>query len=212
MRMSVWMAMTAVLAATLAASACGPGGSSSSSNSTDGSGGIETSPDGGDGTGGSGGVCSSSDFESQVITFCKAQNPPSPNPGELGASCVDGSQCSSQYCLEPFGSAAYCSLLCPNGNECPIGYSCQDTGVDGPACYQDVCIYGGSDAAECTSNLLDELDTACHSECEASRVQAWIECLAAAGRLCGQEDAAEKCGIERGLVESCCIACDTFSW
>lgn len=168
---------------------------------------------GGEGAGSSG-VCSSKDFEDQVITICKAQNPPSPQPGETGASCADGTQCDSQYCLEPFGSPAYCSLLCPMGSECPQGYSCQDTGTaDGAACYQDVCVYGGTDAADCTANLLAELDTACSSsDCEAGKIQGWMDCLTGAGRVCGPEDAAEKCGIERGFVESCCAGCDESSW
>jgi hypothetical protein len=118
-----------------------------------------------------------------------------------------------QYCLEPFGSLAYCSMPCPAGNECPIGFDCQDTGTsDGAACYQGVCVYGGSDATDCTANLLEELDIACTSECDVGRIQGWVDCIAGAGRLCGPEDAAEKCGVERGLVESCCFACDGFNW
>lgn len=206
---SVVLGFGLAAAGLVAATGCGGGGGGAG-----GGGGDETSPGAGNGgDGGAGGACSSADFEAQVIAICKAQNPPSPAPGEMGASCADGTQCDSSYCLEPFGNAAYCSLLCPAGNECPIGYACQDTGTaDGAACYQTVCVYGGTDSADCTKNLLDEVDTACHSECTAAKVHGWMDCLEGAGRVCGPEDAAEKCGPERGLVESCCLACDTFDW
>lgn len=204
MRNPILVILAFALAAVPAAVSCSIGGSGSS--------GTETSGSGGQG-GSAVAACSSADFEAQVIAFCKTENPSSPAAGEMGASCVDSTQCSSDYCLEPFGNSAYCTVLCPNGNECPIGYSCQDTGtLDGAACYQDVCIYGGSDAADCTANLLSELDSACNSECKAARAHAWMDCLAGAGRLCGSEDAAEKCGVERGLLESCCNGCDSFNW
>lgn len=201
----VVLTLTLGLAVQITVVACGGG--------SGGGGGDETTPGGGGGAGGGTSAgCSSADFEAQVVAFCKTQNPPSPKPGEMGAGCVDGTQCDSQYCLEPFGSSAYCTILCPNGDECPIGYSCQDTGVPGEvACYQDVCIYGGSDAADCTANLLAELDAACTSECAESRPQMWMDCLAGAGRLCGQSDASEKCGTERGLLEACCLGCDEGS-
>lgn len=206
MRNPILVLLAFALAAVPAAVSCNIGGGGG------GAGGEETDGSGGQG-GSSGDACSSADFEAQVVAFCKTQNPPSPAPGEMGASCVDSTQCSSNYCLEPFGNSAYCTVLCPNGNECPIGYSCQDTGTpDGAACYQDVCIYGGADASDCTARLLDELDFACTSDCTAARAQAWMDCLAGAGRLCGSQDADEKCGVERGLVESCCNACDTGNW
>lgn len=210
MRISMVVALGLGLVAAGAAVSCGGGGDGTGSS---GDGGDETSP--GSGTGGSGGtgVCASSDFEDLVISICKTQHPPAPQPGELGAPCSSDAQCDSSYCLEPFGSAAYCSALCPAGNECPLGFDCQDTGTgDGSACYQGVCLYGGSDATDCTKNLLGEMDTACHSECSIGRIEGWIDCLAGAGRLCGPEDAAEKCGVERGLLEDCCIGCDGFEW
>ena len=149
MRYPVLVILACALAAVPAGVSCIGGGG--------GGGGDETSGSGGTG-GSSGAACDSADFESQVVAFCKAQNPPSPAAGEMGASCVDKTQCSSNYCLEPFGSSAYCTVLCPVGDECPVGYSCQDTGApEGAACYQEVCIYGGSDASDCTANLLDEL-------------------------------------------------------
>jgi hypothetical protein len=39
-----------------------------------------------------------------------------------------------------------------------------------------------------------------------------MDCLAGAGRLCGVSQADEKCGVERGLLESCCNACDSQDW
>lgn len=207
MRNPILVLLAFALAAVPAAVSCNTGGGGG------GSGGSETVGDGAGGPGGSSGVCSSMDFEAQVIAFCKTQNPPSPGPGEMGASCVDGTQCNSNYCLEPFGGSPICTILCPNGNECPVGYSCQDTGApEGAACYQDVCIYGGIDASDCTANLLAELDNACTSECTAARVHGWMDCLAGAGRLCGNSDADEKCGVERGLIESCCISCSSGDW
>ncbi|MCY1054743.1 hypothetical protein [Nannocystis sp. SCPEA4] len=167
-----------------------------------------------DDSGGDTGACASSDFDAQVIAFCKAQNPPTPEPGELGASCTDDTQCASQICLEPFGSPqTYCSWPCPAGDECPLGFNCQDTGTSlGSVCYQGVCIYGGSDAADCTTNLLAELDAACMSECSVERIEGWLNCLAGAGRLCGTDSADEQCGVERGLLESCCGGCDPSNW
>lgn len=166
----------------------------------------------GGGDEGEGGVCSSADFEAQVIAFCKAQNPPEPGPGELGATCASDMQCDSDICLEPFGSPyAYCSIPCPKGDECPIAFSCQDTGTSlGPACYQGVCIYGGTDASDCTTRMLAELDEACSSECTLGRIEGWMDCIAGAGRLCGPEDADAHCGIERGLLEDCCSSCDSI--
>jgi len=174
--------------------------------------------DGGDSIGsGSGGnsvagVCSSDDYKDQVTAFCKTQNPPAPGPGELGASCVNDGQCDSAVCLEPFGNAAYCSEECPNGNECPMGYSCQDTGAGFAACYQDVCEYGGIDTSSCVSNLLGELDSGCNSSCAKADVEAWLGCISIAGRLCGSDDADAACGAERGILESCCLGCGSGIW
>jgi hypothetical protein len=203
-QMSWLVALSAVVLA-----ACGKGSSSGGTEETSSS--LSGGDDVNGGNGGGGGdsaACSATDFEDQVVAICKAQNPPAPGPGELGASCAGDDQCSSTVCLEPFGSAAYCSLQCPAGNECPQGFDCSDTGTSlGPACYQGVCVYGGSDTADCTKNLLAELDAACHSECKVTRAQAWMDCLAGAGRLCGPEEASEHCGAERGLLESCCFGC-----
>lgn len=208
------MKMTISMVLGLGLLTAGIAGAGCKGKSSGSGGGDETGSGGGEGGGSSGSACSSADFEQQVIAICKAQNPPAPAPGEMGASCADGNQCDSMYCLEPFGSAAYCSLLCPTGKECPLGYTCTDTGNPGEAaCYQDVCVYGGSDSADCTKNLLAELDTACSSDaCTASKIHGWMDCLEGAGRVCGPEHAAEYCGPERGLVESCCSGCDDADW
>jgi len=113
----------------------------------------------------------------------------------------------------PFGSSHhYCTQPCPVGTECPIGYSCQDTGTSwGSVCYDSVCIYGGVDASDCVTNTMDEVERACASDCSA-RAGAWLDCLVAAGRICGNADADARCGIERGLLEDCCAGCSRTSW
>lgn len=156
-------------------------------------------------------TCQAQDYQAAVVAFCETQNPPAPGAGERGASCADDTQCSSGLCLEPFGSAAYCTVPCPNGGECGQGYSCQDSGTVGPVCYQGVCVYGGSDKAACVSALTAEIEEGCRSACTGP-VNGWVRCLAGAGRLCGVEDADQACGAERGLLESCCPGCSRFEW
>jgi len=156
--------------------------------------------------------CSASDFSDDVVAFCRNQNPAAPGPRTMGAGCTGDTQCDSAVCLEPYGSSAYCTIGCPLGTECPLGFSCQDTGSSlGSACYQDVCIYGGRDAADCVSNTNGELDTACSSSCQ-SELRVWLTCLRDAGRICSGSHAAELCGIERGLLESCCPSCGVSTW
>lgn len=188
------------------------GGDAPSSSSSGGVGDSEGGPSSSS-SGAGNTACSATDFEDKVVAICKTQHPAAPQPREIGASCVTDNQCNSGFCLNPFGQAAYCSVTCPGGNECPLGFRCEDTGTSiGPGCYEDVCLYGGTDAADCTTNLLQELEAACRSDCAVTRTQAWIDCLASAGRLCGTGDASEHCGAERGLLESCCFGCDAGNW
>jgi hypothetical protein len=188
--------------------ACGDSGSGSDGD------GAETGIGSSSGSGGGNpaGVCKSTDYQTSVTAFCKTQNPPAPAAGQLGASCTGDPQCDSGLCLEPFGGTAYCSLECPNGNECPTGFDCQDTGAGFSACYEGVCIYGGTDTSDCTTNLLDELEAGCNSSCTKGDVEAWLDCIGNAGRLCGLEDADAACGAERGILEACCPTCDAFDW
>lgn len=159
---------------------------------------------------GAAGSCKSSDFEDDVVAFCSAQNPPPPAAGELGAACADDdAQCTSNICLHPFGQpSAYCSIACPQGNECPVGFNCQDSGTRGPLCYEAVCIYGGTDTADCITTMTDEAEAACGEGCGA-KFGAWIDCLKQAGRICDKSQADTECGIERGLLESCCSLCNS---
>jgi hypothetical protein len=196
-----------LVGACVLAAACGDSGSSTDGTDTIGDG-SSTSGSGGGGSA----VCDSVDFQAQVTAFCKTQNPPAPAAGAMGASCTGDPQCDSNLCLEPFGQAAYCSLECPQGSECPQGFSCQDTGAGFSACYEDVCIYGGTDTSDCTAQFLAEIDSACNSSCTKANVTAWVDCLSGAGRLCGNSDADQACGAERGIVESCCLGCDAGSW
>ena len=128
----------------------------------------------------------------------------------MGASCNDDGECASNVCLEPFGSPAYCTIQCPAGNECPVGYSCTDTGAGsslGNACYQSVCLYPGGDTADCVERVLDEADIACTQGCE-SQLETWFGCLEGAGLLCTSSGADAACGAQRGLLSSCCSRCD----
>ena len=118
-----------------------------------------------------------------------------------------------QRCLMPFGSGEqYCTLPCPNGTECPSGYSCQDAGgSNGSLCYRDVCGYIGQDAADCVVQLKTEIDRACLSSC-GNELQAWLGCVGAAPLLCSRSEAQTQCGIERGYVDSCCRGCNNQSF
>ncbi len=169
---------------------------------------------GGEGAAGPGpAACASEDFQAEAIAFCEKQFPSEPAPGQLGASCTDDGQCDSQVCLEPFGSAAYCSLECPQGDECSVGFSCQDTGAGYSACYQGVCIYGAGSKSECVTDLLEEVDRACEPDgCTEATVRGWVDCLAASERLCSTVDADDACGAQRGLIDSCCVGCNDQSW
>lgn len=156
--------------------------------------------------------CDPMTYEAQAIAFCRAQMEPSSSPGTTGASCASDGQCTSGICLEPFGSGEhYCTDACPRGDECAFGYACQDTGTIGPACYRTVCIYGGSDAADCVSNTMREIREACTSDC-GGRLGGWLDCLVASGRICSNSQADARCGIERGLLEECCLGCCSTCW
>lgn len=162
---------------------------------------------------GTGLVCSFVDFNAQVTSFCKKQFPSPPAAGTTGAACTGDSQCSSQSCLMPFGSGEhYCSLPCPNGTECPAGYSCQDAGAgNGSLCYRDICIYGGQDPSDCVVQVKTEIEQACFSHC-GDEFKAWIDCLAAAPLICSRSEAQTQCGIERGFLDSCCPNCNSQSF
>ena len=158
-------------------------------------------------------VCSFVDFNPEVTAFCKKQFPAPPAAGATGAACTGDTQCSSQRCLMPFGSGEqYCTVPCPNGTECPVGFTCQDAGPgNGSLCYRAVCIYGGQDPADCVVQVKTEIDSACRSGC-GDEFKAWIDCLANAPLICSQSEAQSRCGIERGFLDTCCPSCNSQSF
>lgn len=161
-------------------------------------------------TGGGGGACSSAALMTDVVEFCRTQNPDAPAPRSIGAACTTDSQCDRDWCYDGF-SGQYCTVPCPLGTECPPDFSCQDLGgTRGPGCQREICVYGGTDAADCVTNLNREVEEGCRS-CQ-NELRAWLTCIRGAGRLCGPSQADAACGIERGLLESCCIGCSTSSW
>jgi hypothetical protein len=187
---------------------CGDNGDDSSLDASSADGAVATT-DGAAGSDGATGICTASDFENDVVAFCSTQNPSPPAAGELGAPCADDdSQCTSNICLHPYGqTVAYCSMACPQGDECPVGFSCQDSGTRGPLCYEGVCIYGGADSSDCITTMTKEAQAACGQGC-GEKFSAWLDCLNKAGRICGKTHADSECGIERGLLESCCSLCN----
>jgi hypothetical protein len=196
--------LAAVLAALLTLAACddeGGGGSGAASDDFNGSG-----AGGSDGSGAGSSQCDSGDYQNDVVAFCEKQFPSEPAAGEFGASCVDDGQCDSELCVDSsFGS--HCSMPCGDA-ECPIGYACEEDFETGfPLCFEEICIYAGMDKADCVTNLLDELDAACESDCDVATTEAWIGCLGGAERLCGTDDASDACGAERGILEACCFGC-----
>lgn len=168
-----------------------------------------SSSDGSVATGdGAAGSCKASDFENDVVTFCTTQNPPPPGAGELGAACADDdAQCTSNICLHPYGQPdAYCSMACSQGDECPVGFECQDSGTGGPLCYESVCIFGGKDKADCVTSMTQEAKAACGAGC-GEKFGQWLDCLNKAGRICSASQADSECGIEQGLLRACCPLC-----
>jgi hypothetical protein len=151
-------------------------------------------------------TCAASDFTAQVVAICKAEFPGAPAARAVGASCAANTGCDSGFCLKPFGGASYCSLRCPNGTECPQGFHCQDAGGFA-ACYQDVCAYLGSDSANCVTNLNDTLGMTCSFYGCHDQLNAWLNCIQGAGRLCDKTGASAACGIEQGLLDTCCDKC-----
>jgi hypothetical protein len=163
--------------------------------------------------GGGGGSCAPADYTAQAEAIC-ATNHPEPDPRTFGATCVDDGQCDSGLCADRFTGGQYCTIACPRGDECPVGYRCDESGridaVD-TLCFREVCLYGGTDRADCIGNLLDDVEAACtgSSTSCAGELDAWVGCLATAGRQCLPGDA---CVVERDALERCCPTCAPDRW
>lgn len=167
---------------------------------------LDSTPDAGQSDGGEN-QCDPSVFTERIAAFCQTQNPPTAEPRELGASCAGDDGCDTDGCHEPYGQPAYCSIECPQGDECPQGYNCQDTGTSGPWCYRSVCVYIGSDLGDCVANLTDASNRACrHTDCN-SQFDHWLDCLVEGERFCSSSEVDEACGVELGLLRSCCPDC-----
>lgn len=150
-------------------------------------------------------ACSADDYEEQIITFCRTQTPGAPEPRSLGAQCQGDAQCDSGECRFDV-----CMIECPRGDECPIGFACQDVGTDTPACRETVCIYGGSTFDDCLREMNDQFDAACRPGSEPGcedDAEAWLACLNDHGRICSNVEAGDACGVERVRLERCCIFC-----
>jgi len=161
-----------------------------------------------------GDLCNSADYSAQADAICSA-NHPEPAPRMMGATCVDDGQCDSGLCADRFTGGPYCTISCPRGDECPVGYRCDESGrIDGVAtlCFREVCVYGGTDRADCITNFLDDVDRICTdplASCTLGQLDAWVSCLSAAGRQCGPGDA---CVLERDALERCCPLCSSDRW
>ena len=163
---------------------------------------------------GGGGSCAPADYTAQAESIC-ATNHPQPDPRDFGATCVDDGQCDSGLCADRFTGGQYCTIACPRGDECPVGYRCDESGrIDSveTLCFREVCVYGGTDRASCISNFLDDVDAACTdsiASCAAGELDAWVGCMGSAGRLCFPGDA---CAVERDALERCCPRCRRDRW
>ena len=155
-------------------------------------------------------ACQPTDYDAKIVTFCRQQNPSPPAAGDFGADCTEDSQCDSNLCLNRVDS--HCTVACPNGDECPNGYLCEDVGEAEPACVWDFCDYGGYDASSCVDNTAQQARNACNFNDCGQRFETWLDCLIASSMVCHVPDAENACGIERGLLESCCIGCDSDYW
>ncbi len=65
-------------------------------------------------------------------------NPNQPTPGDLGTSCMGGTDCTSGLCLSD-GSGSHCTQVCdPNlADSCPTGFSCVSTSGSEHVCWPD---------------------------------------------------------------------------
>lgn len=79
----------------------------------------------------------------QTAGYC-AEEIEGQGDGGIGAPCSSAGFCSTQYCIHPedlngnesYWKDGYCSLICPQGEGCPEGTTCQYF-ADGPYCMQD---------------------------------------------------------------------------
>lgn len=145
------------------------------------------------------GGCSKDGFQDEVTAFCVAQFPPAPAPRTLGATCEADVDCDSGIC-DVYAERSTCAVSCA-GEACPAGFRCDDS--DGELCLPVEVHYAGGSKSECVTALLATLDGVCASECEPSKVRAWMDCLSGAAPMYDREQADDACGVELGLLQSC---------
>ena len=149
----------------------------------------------------------SGDHTAQVASFCEAQFPPAPGPGEPGGICNTDPDCESEFCYQNPSGAPFCSAPCTSDVDCPYGFECSDSGSGlGLICLEKglpSCGYLADSTSECVTVLLDQLDLQCDAGCE-SRAVDWLSCIDSIAPICWDSEVEDACGIELALLEDCC--------
>jgi hypothetical protein len=149
----------------------------------------------------------SGDHTAQVASFCEAQFPPAPGPGDPGGICNTDPDCESEFCYQNPNGAPFCSALCTSDADCAYGFECGDSGTGlGLICLRKglpSCGYLADSPGECVTVLLDQLDAQCNAGCESLAVE-WLSCIDSIAPICWTTEVDDACGIDLALLEDCC--------